>query len=139
MKGQAGLREFLQKVLGVLGDVKLHPQREEHSSNCLETLEGGIFTFSNHPKKGIHISGVNEGVPDEGRDHLHVGVDDGLEGGEVIILGLKVTLGSMGGSRRELLVVDRSFTFVRIHLMMVVRGREVDQPGPMKVVMKVPN
>jgi hypothetical protein len=111
--------------LGILRDIKLRPQREEHGHDCLEVLEGGILTFSKHPKEGIHISSINKVVPDEGGDRLHVGVDSGLEGSEIISLDLKVALGSAGGRGRELPVVDRSLMFVRIYLMMVVRGREV--------------
>jgi hypothetical protein len=37
-KGQVGLREFLQEVLGILGDIELCPQGEESSHNCLEML-----------------------------------------------------------------------------------------------------
>jgi hypothetical protein len=92
-------------------------------------LEGGILAFSKHPKKGIHIAGIDKIVPDEEGNRLHVRVDDGLERSEVIILDLKVMLGSAGGSGRELPVVDGSFAFVRIHLIMVVRGREVCYKG----------
>jgi hypothetical protein len=69
-----GLAEFLQEVLGILRDVKLHPQGEECGSDHHELVERGVLAIIKTPKKGINITSINKGVPDEGRDHQEVGV-----------------------------------------------------------------
>jgi hypothetical protein len=65
-------------------------------------LEGGVLTFYKHPEKSIHISNINKGVPDEGRNCLHVGVGGGVEGSEVVIFDFEIVLGSVRSSGREL-------------------------------------
>jgi hypothetical protein len=111
-KGQVGLREFLWEVLGVLRDIKLCPQGEESGHDHLKALERRVFTVSKVSKKGIHITGVNKGVLDEGRDHLHIGVDGGLEGSKVVILDFEVALGSVGSSGREFPITKSLFIWI---------------------------
>jgi hypothetical protein len=116
-----GLREFLQEVLGILRDIKLCPQGEESGHDCLEVLERRVFTISENPKEGIDITGINKGVPDEGRYCQDVGVDSdsvSIKGMQIGVLDGKV--GGSGARGRRMLPVA-----VVVHLVMVVGRREV--------------
>jgi hypothetical protein len=95
-----GLAEFVGEVLGIFGDVNLRPQGEESGCDRLKVLEGGVLPFCEHPEEGIHVSGIDEHVPDEGRDRLDVSMGSSLEGGEIFIFYLEVALlGARGHGR----------------------------------------
>jgi hypothetical protein len=85
------------EILGVFGDVDLRPQGEECGCNCLKVLEGGVLPVFEHPEEGIHVAGVDEHIPDEGRDRLHISMGSRLEGCEIVTFHLELALLGAGG------------------------------------------